>query len=154
MTTRLASFFSRLPVRKYLNNTLFRSRSAHIFSPITKWLPFHSDHLKSQEYQLPEYEYEYENNSPIFDIVYPIKIRFADSMYRVIIHDNGLEYMFTPERYIRMAIPTIKKEFAQQIIQNVRIYKHAIVITAPLNDAQFYMKKLQRYSFTVTLIEA
>ena len=155
MPTTLASFFSELPARRYfftrhLHNKLFRPLPSQIFLPITKWRPFHSDHLKIQHSQPSKNE----PKSPIIDIVHPLKVNFADSMYRVIIHDNGLEYMFTPERYITMAIPTIKKQFALQIIQNVRIYKNAIVITAPLNDAQFYMKKLQRYSFTVTLVEA
>jgi hypothetical protein len=62
--------------------------------------------------------------------------------------------MFTPERYITLAIPSIKRPFAKQIIENVMIYKNAIVVTAQHKEALFYMKRLQRYSFTVTLEEA
>jgi hypothetical protein len=107
----------------------------------------------------PVYKNQQENQHipieiPIVDKVYHLKVNFAESMYRVVIHDNGLEYMYTPERYITLAIPSIKRPFAKQVIENIMVYKNAIVITAPLNDAIFYMKKLQRYSFTVTLDEA
>lgn len=91
---------------------------------------------------------------PAIEKVYHLKVNFADSMYRVIISDSGLEYMFTPERYITLAIPSIKRPFAKQIIQNLLLYKNAIVVTAQHKEALFYMKRLQRYSFTVTLEEA
>lgn len=95
------------------------------------------------------------NNSKVaVDKVYSLKVKFAESMYRVIIHDSGLDCMFNPDRYISFAIPSIKRPFAKRIIQNAMQYKKAIVITVPLDEAILYMKKLQLFSFTVTLTEA
>jgi hypothetical protein len=95
------------------------------------------------------------NNSKVsVDKVYPLKVTFSESMYRVMIHDNGLDCMFNPDRYLTLAVPTVKRAFAKRIIQNAMQYKKAIVITVPLDEAIFYMKKLQLFSFTVTLTEA
>jgi hypothetical protein len=128
------------------SNTLHNNDNEDVFSFPNK--PKSSVYKNQQENQHIPIEI------PVVEKVYYLKVNFAESMYRVVIHDNGLEYMYTPERYITLAIPSIKRPFAKQVIKNIMLYKNAIVITAPLNDAIFYMKKLQRYSFTVTLEEA
>jgi hypothetical protein len=114
---------------------------------------------KSVPFSSPKYIYlpsltKSTNDAIIFDKIYPMKIQFAESMYRVIIHDSGLDFMYNPERFIRWAVPSINRNHAKQIIDYARINKEAIVITAPLNQALFYMKKLQRFSFTTRLVEA
>jgi len=90
----------------------------------------------------------------IIDKIYPLKVEFADTMYRVIIHDSGLDFMYNPDRFIRWAVPSINREHSKKIIDYARENKEAIVITVPLNEALFYMKKLQRYSFTTKIAEA
>ena len=95
------------------------------------------------------------NNSKVsVDKVHPLKVTFSESMYRVVIHDSGLDCMFNPDKYVTLAVPSVKRAFAKRIIQNAMQYKKAIVITVPLDEAIFYMKKLQIFSFTVTLTEA
>ena len=83
-----------------------------------------------------------------------MKVKFADSMYRVLLHDSGLDFIIMPDRYITLAVPTVKRSFARRIVDNAKRYKKSVVITAPLDEAIIYMKKLQGYSFTVTLTEA
>ena len=90
----------------------------------------------------------------IIDKIYPLKVEFADTMYRVIIHDSGLDFMYNPDRFIRWAVPSINREHSKKIIDYARENKEAIVITVPLNEALFYMKKLQRFSFTTKIVEA
>jgi hypothetical protein len=126
----------------------FPNKSHSPRSPQSPRSPRSPSHKKQQEcYEIPI-------EIPVIEKVYHLKVNFAESMYRVIIHDNGLEYMYTPERYITLAIPSIKRPFAKQVIENIMVYKNAIVLTVPHKEAVFYMKKLQRYSFTVTLDEA
>ena len=118
-----------------------------------KFIPFKSN--KSSHNDIITLESFTVNNSKLYmDQIYPMKIKFAESMYRVLLHDSGLDCIIAPEKYISLAVPTITRSFARRIIYNAKRYKKTVVITVPLDEAIIYMKKLQSYSFTATLCEA
>ena len=127
-------------------------RKVSLTNPSEKFTPFRST-AEPTTYSIHLDLFDDKTSQPI-DKIYPMKVKFADSMYRVLLHDNGLEYIIAPERYISLAVPTITRSFARRIIYNAKRYKKTVVITVPLDEAIIYMKKLKGYSFTATLCEA
>ena len=95
-----------------------------------------------------------QTQSPYIDEIYHMKVPFADSMYRVIIHDNGLNVIYTPAKLLSIAIPAVQYIAALKIIDYASKNKTAIVATVPLDDALLYVKSLKRYSFTASMEEA
>jgi hypothetical protein len=129
-------------------------RKVKFISPSEKFNPFRSTAAESITYSIHLESYIDDKICQPIDKIYPMKVKFADSMYRVLLHDSGLDYIISPEKYISLAVPTITRSFARRIVYNARRYKKTVVITVPLDEAIIYMKNLQKYSFTATLSEA
>mgnify|MGYP006269235809 CR=1 FL=1 len=128
-------------------------RKVSLTNPSEKFTPFRST-AEPTTYSIHLDLFDDKVSSQTIDKTYPMKVKFADSMYRVLLHDSGLDFIIMPDRYITLAVPTVKRAFARRIVDNAKRYKKAVVITAPLDEAIIYMKKLQGYSFTATLCEA
>jgi hypothetical protein len=70
---------------------------------------------------------KFANPRPSIDEIYHMKVNFAKSMYRVVIHDNGLNVIYTPAKLITLAIPSIRYSVALKIIDYACKNKSAIV---------------------------
>lgn len=74
-----------------------------------------------------------------------------EPIYRVILHYTNWTDHKDIARVVHRAVPTITRTHALQTVENAAAYGSAIVVTAPLDEAEMYEARLTRMGMKATL---
>jgi hypothetical protein len=139
--------------------SLFTIAVSHVFIKYNHALSLSNRRIYSTTHLKPTHELKTHHVNRIIELstpektvaVFPLRIQFADSIFRVIIHNNGLDLMYNASKYLTLAVPVIKRGYARGIITNAIQYGSAIVITCTEEKAIMYMKNMRIYGFMVSM---